>query len=76
MIILGLILVFSGIIAFEAPRLLKAKMWGELMAFGGLLTVSMVMTFAAVFNIELPNPTTYIEIIFGPISEAIISFLE
>lgn len=74
--ILGLLLLFGGIIAFEVPRLLKNKMWGELMAFGGLMSVGMGMAFAAVFHFELPNPTTYIELIFNPFSEIIISLLK
>jgi len=74
--IIGLAIVFTGIILFEAPRLLRDKMWGELAVFFLLLSVSMVMTFAAVLNINLPNPTTFIELVFGPLSEVILSFVE
>lgn len=76
MVILGLIMIFGSVILFETPRLLKGKMWGELMAFSGLLGVSMIMTFAHLFKIPLPNPTAAVDLIFGPISEVIVSLFE
>jgi len=74
--LIGLMLIFSGIILFEVPRMWKDKMWRELITFSGLLTVGMVMSFAAVLRIDLPNPTKVIDFIFNPLSEVILSFLK
>ncbi|MFZ5641281.1 MAG: hypothetical protein ACOY4Q_11430 [Bacillota bacterium] len=67
--ILVLSLIFLGIIAMEAPRLLREQKWRDLAAFGGVLLVAMVMTFAAALDIKIPNPTRGIEAIFKPAAE-------
>lgn len=67
--ILLLTLIFMVIIAMEAPQLLREQKWPDLAAFGGLLLVAMVMSFAAVLDIRLPNPTSGLEAIFQPVAE-------
>lgn len=67
--ILLLLLFFLGIIAMEAPRLIREQKWRDLAAFGGVLLLAMVMTFAAVLDLPLPNPTRVIEAIFKPAAE-------
>lgn len=74
--IIGLIIIFLGVVAFEAPRLIKQKMWGELMAFSGLLLFGMVLSFAAALHIELPTPTAIIEAVFGPLAKLVISIVK
>lgn len=74
--IIGLIIIFWGIVLFEVPRLIKEKMWGELMAFSGLLVFGMVLSFAAVLHIELPTPTATIEALFGPPAKFLISLFK
>lgn len=76
MYIIGLIIAFCGIILFEAPKLIKDKMWGELIAFSGLLLFGMVFSFAAVLNIKMPNPTALTDIMFGPPSKLLISIIK
>ncbi len=76
MYIIGLVIAFCGIILFEAPKLIKEKMWGELMAFSGLLLFGMVISSAAVLNIDVPNPTALIEMIFAPPTKLLTSFFE
>ncbi len=74
--VVGLIIVFSALVLFEVPQLWKKKMWGELIVFAGLMAVGMAMSFAALFYVNLFNPTPVIDLIFGPLSEAVTSLLE
>jgi len=69
--LLLLLLVFGGIIALEAPGLVREQMWGELAAFGFLLALGMVLSVAQMLDIPLPNPTKGIEAIFKPVADAI-----
>lgn len=62
-------LVFIAIIAYEAPGLIKQKMWRELAAFGVLLIIGMVYSYGQVLNLPLPNPTKGIEAVFKPVSQ-------
>lgn len=74
--VIGLIIIFSGIVLLESPRLIKQKMWGELMAFSGLLIFSIILSFAAALDIALPNPTAALEAVFGPPAKLLISLLK
>lgn len=64
-----LILVFAVIIAFEAPGLVRKKMWRELTAFSVLLLIGMVLSFGQALDLPLPNPTRGIEAVFKPFSQ-------
>lgn len=64
-----LTLIFLGIIAFEAPGLIKKKMWRELAAFSVLLIIGMIYSYGQVLNLPLPNPTKGIEAVFKPVSQ-------
>lgn len=64
-----LIMVFIGIILFEAPGLIKKKMWPELAAFSLYLSVGMALSIPQALGITLPNPTKAIEVLVKPISE-------
>lgn len=64
-----LILVFAAIIAFEAPGLVRKKMWRELTAFSVLLLIGMVLSFGQALKLPLPNPTRGIEAVFRPMSQ-------
>ncbi len=75
MIILVLIIVFIGIIALETPVMLKNRQWRELAAFGVLMLGAMVLTFAQVLGLPLPNPTSGIEMIFSPVADMIKNIL-
>ncbi|MFZ5641283.1 MAG: hypothetical protein ACOY4Q_11440 [Bacillota bacterium] len=76
MTILGLVIFFGLIIAFEAPWLVREKMWREPAAFAGLLVISMVLTLAPVLRLELLNPTHMLNVIFKPVTEVVIKLLE
>ena len=68
MIIL-VVLAFIGIILFEAPGLVKKKMWRELAAFSVYLWIGMALSIPQALGIKMPNPTKAIEALFKPISE-------
>jgi len=68
-VIVLLIMVFIGIILFEAPGLIKKKMWPELAAFSLYLSVGMALSIPQALGITLPNPTKAIEVLVKPISE-------
>lgn len=62
-------LIFIGIIAVEAPGLIKKRMWRELAAFLGLLIIGMIYSYGQVLDLPLPNPTDLIMAIFKPVSQ-------
>lgn len=64
-----LILLFIGIILFEAPGLVKKKMWRELAAFSVYLSIGIALSIPQVLEVKLPNPTKAIEALMKPISE-------
>lgn len=69
MTILVLSLIFLGIIAYEAPGLIRKKMWKELAAFSVLMLLGMIYSYGQVLNLPLPNPTAGIEAVFKPVSQ-------
>lgn len=64
-----LIVLFIGIILFEAPGLVKKKMWRELAAFAVYLAIGMGLSIPQALGVKLPNPTRAIEALFKPILE-------
>lgn len=69
--ILLLIALVLGIIALEAPALLRQKMYAELTAFGVLLTLGITLNAAEIFDITLFNPTKITEAVFSPVTHII-----
>lgn len=69
MSVLALVIIFLIIIALEAPPLVREQRWRELAAFAGTLLVAIVMAFAAVLDMPLPNPSKGIEAVFKPLSD-------
>jgi hypothetical protein len=63
------VLVFLGIILFEAPILVKKKMWRELAAFAVYLGVGMALIIPQVLDVDLPRPAAAIEALFKPLVE-------
>lgn len=69
MLVLLLLIIFTAIIWFEVPPLIKKKMWGELIVFSVLMTLGMFLSIAQTVGVKLPNPTKGIEAIFKPITD-------
>lgn len=67
--ILLLALLFISIILFEAPGLVKNKMWRELTAFSVYLFIGIALSIPLVLGIKLPNPSKAIEAVIKPISQ-------
>ncbi|MDD4170269.1 MAG: hypothetical protein PHD36_08490 [Desulfotomaculaceae bacterium] len=61
-------LVFVGIIAIEAPRLIKNRMWREMGAFSVLLVVGLVYSFGLALSWPLPNPVKLLRTVFLPVT--------
>ena len=68
MTVIVLSVIFMAIIAFEAPGLIRKKMWRELAAFSVLLLLGMIYSYGQALEIPLPNPTSGIMAIFEPVS--------
>lgn len=64
-----LLILFTGIILFEVPGLVKKKMWRELAAYSVYMTVGMVLCILVVLGIEVPNPAKPLEALFKPLTE-------
>lgn len=62
-------IIFASIIAYEAPGLVKKKLWRELAAFSVLLLIGMAYSYGIVLDLALPNPTKAIEALFSPVSQ-------
>lgn len=59
---------FFIIILYEVPRLIKDKMWRELIVFSVLMLFGMTMAYAQVLDLPIPNPTNAIIKVFKPVS--------
>jgi len=64
-----LLLLFAGIILFEAPGLIKRRMWRELAAFFVYLAIGLTLSVPQALGIKLPNPTKAIEALLKPVTE-------
>ncbi len=64
-----LIILFTGIILFEVPVLVKKKMWRELAAFSAYLLIGIALSIPQALGVKLPNPLKAIEALSRPIWE-------
>lgn len=62
-------LAYIIIILLEVPRLVVQKMWRDLAAFSLLLLPAIVYSYGLALDIDMPNPTKLIEIIFEPLAK-------
>ncbi|ABO48602.1 conserved hypothetical protein [Desulforamulus reducens MI-1] len=62
-------LAYIIIIILEVPRLVVQKMWRDLLAFSILLLPAMVYSYGLALDIDMPNPTKLIEVIFEPLAK-------
>lgn len=67
-----LILLIGACIAwYEVPKMVGKQMWRELAAFSGFLAIGLALAIAQALHLPAPNPTSVIEVVFGPISRLI-----
>lgn len=64
----GLVVLFAAIIVLQVPTLIKQQMWKDLSAFSGLLLLAMVLSFAQVLDLPIPNVFDMIAKIFTPVT--------
>lgn len=69
--VLLILLLGVGIAFYEVPKLVRQKMWRELVAFSGFLLAGLALTIAQTLGLPVPNPTRAIEFIFSPLSKLI-----
>lgn len=65
--LLLVLLIGLGMALYEVPKLLKARMREELVAFSVLLLIAVCLAGALVLKLPVPNPTQGIERLFGPL---------
>ena len=62
--VIGLILFFATIIALQVPRLVKKKLWKELIVFSVLFSLGLIYSVGQIYHWPLPNPTKKMEYMF------------
>lgn len=68
-LIILLVAIFIGIILYDIPKLVKQKMWKELITYSIIMAIGMALGIPQVYKIRPPNPNDAIEAIFRPIGE-------
>lgn len=71
--VLLIFLLGIGVALYEAPKLVRQKMKGELIAFSGFLLFGVALALAMALGLPVPNPTRAVEWIFGPIARLLYS---
>lgn len=51
-----LIAVYTGMILFEIPGLIRNKYWWELVVFSFLISLAFVVSLLLTLNVKIPNP--------------------
>lgn len=69
--LIAAILMFLVVIWIEVPALVREKMWGELMAFAGILLLAMVLTIAKILQLPGPSPEHALRAVFEPVTDFI-----
>lgn len=70
-LILLIVAGFAAIVAFELPRLLRQKLWREMVAFFVLIAIGMALSIGQVLRLPLPNITKGIEAVTRPVYKVI-----
>ena len=66
MCIFFLLLMGVVISIIELPKMLKEKLWKEIVLFFALLGCGLFLSIGQILEIPIPNPTDIIKNIFGP----------
>lgn len=61
-----LVIALMSVFFMEAPRLVVAALWRELIVFLMLWSLGSFLAVAQFIGMELPNPTEILQNIFGP----------
>lgn len=63
------------IILLEVPRLVLQKKWRDLTAFSFLLIPAIIYSYGITLDLNLPNPTDFITLVFKPLAKSLGQFL-
>ncbi len=74
--ILGILAVTIGIVLYEVPSLIERGLKRELWVFSILLIFGLTLSISESLNLNIPNPTEWITIIYKPLTDFFIDILE
>lgn len=63
-------------ILLEVPRLVVQKKWRDLAAFSVLLVPAIIYSYGISLDLNLPNPTDLIKLIFEPLAKSLEQFFQ
>lgn len=71
------VLLFSTILSIvEIPKMLKEKLYRELWTFIVLLSFGTVLVILKSLNVDIPNPSDFVQWLYSPFSDIIKRLLE
>ncbi len=77
LVLIILILFFAVVLCvIEIPKMIKAKLYRELVAFSIILCIGVVIAVLKSLNIVIPNPADLIAVIYSPITKLMKDILE
>lgn len=56
MFVVLLVIPFAIIIAYEAPDMVRNRLWGELIVFTGIVLLGFTVSLLQVIDVMVPNP--------------------
>lgn len=74
--ILGILIVAIGIIIYEVPSLIKRRLIKELWVFSILLIFGVFLSIVESMNIEVSNPSEWLETIYSPFNRLLDNILK
>lgn len=64
-----IVLAFSTVLSIiEIPKMLKNKLYKDLVAFSVLLSLGTVLVILKALGVEIPNPSDWVAWIYSPVS--------
>ncbi|NMM63739.1 hypothetical protein HBE96_13865 [Clostridium sp. P21] len=71
------VLVFSIVLSIvEIPKMLRQKLYKELYTFIVLLSFGTVLAILKSFNVDIPNPSDFVQWVYSPFNNIIRELLE
>lgn len=61
--------------AYDLPRLIRCKEWGELGLYTAIWIVALTLSILQITAVSVPNPTTVIMSLMAPLGEALLKLL-
>lgn len=74
--IFGILIVAIGMVLYEVPALIKKRLRKELWAFSILLMFGVFISIVESLNIDMPNPSDWLAIIYSPFNSLLDSIFK